>query len=64
MPPDQHSGIASPLSRILLDLESAGIRPTPLGVIARATDLGMSDAEVSRLVAELAASRVLDGITA
>lgn len=64
MPPDQLSGIASPLSRILLDLETAGIRPTPLGVIARATDLGMTDAEVSRLVDELTAARDLDGIAA
>ncbi len=64
MPPDPHSGTASPLSRILSDLETAGIRPTPLGVIARATDLGMSDAEVSSLVAELAAVNDLGGIAA
>ncbi|TXN40440.1 hypothetical protein FV232_06955 [Methylobacterium sp. WL30] len=42
------------LAHILADLTAAGVRPTSLGVICTAGDIGMSDQEISRLVDELA----------
>ena len=45
----------SALARILDDFQAAGVRPTPLGVISKATDDGLSDGELRALIAELAA---------
>jgi hypothetical protein len=54
----------SPLWAILDELRAAGIRPTPLNVIARATDLALTDAAISVIVDELATGRGLDEIAA
>ncbi|MGH1588646.1 hypothetical protein ACRBEV_10120 [Methylobacterium phyllosphaerae] len=54
----------SPLWAILNDLRDAGIRPTPLNIIARATDLAMPDADISLIVDELATGRGLDEVAA
>ena len=66
MPPELHhpSSQLSDLARIVGDLEAAGVRPTPLNVLARATDIGMTDAEVSGIVDELAAQRGLNEVAA
>ena len=64
MLPEQSPGNPGHLTRLIADLEAAGIRPTPLNVIAHATDTGLSDAEVTILVDEMAASRGLDEVAA
>lgn len=66
MPPDPHLATAQPsaLARIMGDLEAAGVRPTPLGILARATDIGLSDTEIGTIVDELAAQRGFDEVAA
>lgn len=54
----------SPLWQVLDDLRAANVRPTPLNILARATDVGMSDATISSIVDELAAERGLDEVAA
>ena len=54
----------SPLWQVLADLQAANVRPTPLNVLARATDVGMTDADISLIVDELAAGRELDQVAA
>lgn len=54
----------SPLWAILDELRAANVRATPLNVLARATDLGMSDQAISIIVDELAAERGLDEVAA
>ena len=54
----------SPLWAILDDLRAANVRATPLNILARATDVGMSDATISTIVDELAAERGLDEVAA
>lgn len=54
----------SPLWQVLADLQAANVRATPLNVLARATDIGMTDAQISVIVDELAAGRGLDQVAA
>jgi hypothetical protein len=54
----------SPLWQVLDDLRAANVRPTPLNILARATDVGMSDATISTIVDELAAERGLIEVAA
>ena len=54
----------SPLWAILDDLRAANVRPTPLGILSRATDVGLSDADISVIVDELARGRSLDEVAA
>ena len=54
----------SPLWAILDDLRAANVRATPLNILARATDVGMSDATISSIVDELAAERGLIEVAA
>ena len=54
----------SPLWAILADLKAANVRPTQLNILARATDIGLSDADISAIVDELAAQRSLDQVAA
>lgn len=66
MPPEHYHPTARPSALVIIlgDLEAAGVRPTPLNVIARATDVGMSDAAISAIVDELASQRHLDEVAA
>jgi hypothetical protein len=50
------------LALILRDLAEAGVRPTPLNVIAHATDCGLGDAEVEAICDALAANPDLMGV--
>lgn len=54
----------SPLWQVLSDLQAANVRATPLNILARATDVGMTDAAISLIVDELAARRGLDQVAA
>ena len=54
----------SPLWQVLADLQAANVRATPLNVLARATDIGMTDADISLIVDELAAGRGLTEVAA
>jgi hypothetical protein len=55
--------VLSPLlGRILCDLRAAGVRPSPLAILCKATDDGLTDADVSVLVDELAACPGLDEV--
>lgn len=54
----------SPLGAILDDLRVANVRATPLNILARATDVGMSDATISEIVDELANERGLIEVAA
>ena len=54
----------SPLWAILDDLRAANVRATPLNILSRATDVGMSDAQISGIVEELAAERGLIEVAA
>ena len=62
--PDITTASRSPLWAILGDLRAANVQATPLNVLARATDLGMTDADISEIVDELAAERGLDEVAA
>lgn len=44
------------LAQIIADFSERNITVTPLAVISRATDLGLSDAEIDRIVDQLAAA--------
>ena len=60
-----HPTVLSPLlGRILGDLRAVGVRPSPLAILCKATDDGLTDADVSVLVDELAAGPGLDLIAA
>jgi hypothetical protein len=52
------------LATILFDLAERGIQPTPLAVISRATDLGMSDSQVADLIVKLATFKHSDEASA
>lgn len=54
----------SPLWQILSDLQAANVRATALNILARATDVGMTDADISLIVDEIAAGRGLDQVAA
>lgn len=46
----------SPLAVAIHELSAVGIRVTPLSVLGWATDRGLSDAEIDRIVDQLAAA--------
>ena len=46
------------LAAILHDLREAGARITPLGIIARATDVGLPDDQIAVIVTQIAAGLV------
>jgi hypothetical protein len=54
----------SPLWQVMSDLQAANVRATPLNILARATDVRMTDADISLIVDELAAGRGLDQVAA
>ena len=62
--PEVTTARPSPLWQVLADLKAANVRPTPLNVLARATDIGMTDADISLIVNELAAERGLIEVAA
>ena len=51
------------LGRILGDFRAAGVRPSPLAILCKATDDGLTNADVSVLVDELAAAPGLGEVT-
>lgn len=55
---------SSPLWQVLADLQAANVRATRLNVLARATDIGMTDAKISAIVDDLAAERGLNEVAA
>lgn len=58
---DSLSASAPPiLVTIIAEFGERGITVTPLAVISRATDLGLSDREIDRIVDELASARGLE----
>lgn len=62
--PEVTTAYPSPLWQVLADLKAANVRPTPLNILARATDIGMTDAQISVIVDELATERTLDQVAA
>lgn len=62
--PEVTTACPSPLWQVLADLKAANVRPTPLNILARATDVGMTDADISTIVDELAAERGLIEVAA
>ena len=60
--PDQRPipGPVSKLAVIIYELSTAGIQPSPLNIIARAVDLGVSDTELNTIVRQLAESRGIE----
>lgn len=41
------------LARVIAELADAGVNPTPLAILGRCTDLGLSDAEIEGVVEKL-----------
>lgn len=62
--PEVTTAYPSPLWQVLADLKAANVRPTPLNILARATDIGITDVQISVIVDELAAHRSLDQVAA
>lgn len=55
---------STPLETILADLCAANVRATPLNILARGTDLGLSETAIAALVEEMASVTTLKGIAA
>ncbi|MGU3389039.1 hypothetical protein ACLBYG_31420 [Methylobacterium sp. D53M] len=55
---------SSPLWQVLADLQAANVRATRLNVWARATDIGVTDAQISAIVDDLAAEGGLNEVAA
>lgn len=62
--PEVTTACPSPLWQVLADLKAANVRATPLNILSRATDISMTDAQISTIVDELAAQRSLDQVAA
>jgi hypothetical protein len=62
-PESQHAS-TSLLIALVADLRAAGVRPTPMSIISRATDIGLDDAALSHVLDQLAQHHDIEAIAA